>query len=887
MQVNDIHIASDGLVWLGTRGGICTFDGIDFDTFDDIEDTPFYVIDIGELSDGTIYALSGSALYFWRGDHFDKYDFEETIKIGRNATSHTDELDRIWINSFMKETGVVCFTDSIQHAEEAMPILKDMNLKTILPYKDKYYLGVDDGLYICLSNNELDTIYQSVGEEKVYFRASQSKYISGLYSGFNIFIQSPYPPKVLFYNFEDHTIDTVYYPEEKRFMNLDDKEYFYTNLDGLHIVIDSVFTEVVPNIKEDFNQFLSLDIDTQHTRTYYVGTDKGLVISRSQPFVSYSEHDYPFVWAISENENNDIIFGTYGNGLYKLKDSKQLVKDTNSTRHNKNIRMSVYLGISRGPEDQLYIPFASGLYELNNDNLSHVYPDALYYDPTLFSYYDSEKDLIFLAKCPGIEVIDTSFSQFKEREDLGFKHSCILTILKDENDGQYWFGGGGGLCKYDLDKDTVTQVYTYNKGNLPILGATCSMRDREGDYWFGSRKGITRYIPEQDSFQVFPQFDNYIVGSMIQYDDEKCFLGVLEGLLMIDLLHLKETGTVKSRLFTEADGFTGLECGQNGFYIDSQNMLWTTSSTDVVKVNPNLLEYRSEDLPVTLKTINNKRVSNREHVTLPYNVNEVYVEAGLTTYHQNRTIVYRFKLNDDHWTEWSSQKVHVYSDLTGGEHLLSIQAKQEHVNNDNASETLSILTISQPIYNEPWFSTVILLILGVLASVLAYIYRRRSILIENNYRLQQEKSNLVVKTQRLTSEKKELIFEMTEVKQLNEKLNAFINKQQHIDQTSQQQYLILKSLNKTYKIVADVVLSFTAEDNGVRVVTEEDSFWVDDTLKNLLNTLTADNFIRIHRSTIINIKHIKWINSTTLQLVDGSNHSIGRTYKQSIQHALG
>lgn len=57
-------------------------------------------------------------------------------------------------------------------------------------------------------------------------------------------------------------------------------------------------------------------------------------------------------------------------------------------------------------------------------------------------------------------------------------------------------------------------------------------------------------------------------------------------------------------------------------------------------------------------------------------------------------------------------------------------------------------------------------------------------------------------------------------------------------------------------------------------------------LINVLEELPNNQFVRIHKSYIVNIKHIKIINSTKLMLNDGTWINLSRTYKQNLKNIL-
>jgi hypothetical protein len=138
------------------------------------------------------------------------------------------------------------------------------------------------------------------------------------------------------------------------------------------------------------------------------------------------------------------------------------------------------------------------------------------------------------------------------------------------------------------------------------------------------------------------------------------------------------------------------------------------------------------------------------------------------------------------------------------------------------------------------------------------------------------------------AENKELVFKNQELENLNQKLRerstAIQEKKRIIPVASNIQF---KSNDKTFIIEPDRVRYVQAEAEGTRIFFDQEDRWTDLSLKQLNNQLTDDLFIQVFRSTIVNLQHIDWINTTTLQMKDGTKLKIGRTYKKKIQKALG
>ena len=98
--------------------------------------------------------------------------------------------------------------------------------------------------------------------------------------------------------------------------------------------------------------------------------------------------------------------------------------------------------------------------------------------------------------------------------------------------------------------------------------------------------------------------------------------------------------------------------------------------------------------------------------------------------------------------------------------------------------------------------------------------------------------------------------------------------------------LNVKSSDKIHKLDLTKIKYAKAEDDGVRVFFEESSLWLDITLKKFQLQSEGAGFLRIYRSTIVNLAFIEWVNHVTLKLKGGTELRIGRTYKPQILEAI-
>lgn len=98
--------------------------------------------------------------------------------------------------------------------------------------------------------------------------------------------------------------------------------------------------------------------------------------------------------------------------------------------------------------------------------------------------------------------------------------------------------------------------------------------------------------------------------------------------------------------------------------------------------------------------------------------------------------------------------------------------------------------------------------------------------------------------------------------------------------------------NKTIFINIDDIQYITASNNYIEIFTKESRYVVRNTISNIMEELADPNFIRIHRSTIINLDCVKeLINSSygelDVRMRDMKQFRVSRSYKKELLATLG
>ena len=92
-------------------------------------------------------------------------------------------------------------------------------------------------------------------------------------------------------------------------------------------------------------------------------------------------------------------------------------------------------------------------------------------------------------------------------------------------------------------------------------------------------------------------------------------------------------------------------------------------------------------------------------------------------------------------------------------------------------------------------------------------------------------------------------------------------------------HFFIKIGHDLIKVNIQEILYFTSDEDYVKIVTQDKSYLSSDSLKTWLSKLTPE-FCQVHKSYIINTKHIKKISGNHIYVANDISIPIGRAYKE-------
>lgn len=111
---------------------------------------------------------------------------------------------------------------------------------------------------------------------------------------------------------------------------------------------------------------------------------------------------------------------------------------------------------------------------------------------------------------------------------------------------------------------------------------------------------------------------------------------------------------------------------------------------------------------------------------------------------------------------------------------------------------------------------------------------------------------------------------------------------------AQEQYttrMVFKSRGRILFLSVEDIRWIEAQENYVRICTGKDSHLLRETIGSLENRLDPNSFLRVHRSAIVNLHHVKEVKNesdgdATVVLKSGEQVAMSRSYRSKIQKLL-
>ena len=283
------------------------------------------------------------------------------------------------------------------------------------------------------------------------------------------------------------------------------------------------------------------------------------------------EQGIPNTWAMTEDRDGNMWFGTFGNGVVRY-DGQSFVAFTEEDGLANN---QVY-SIIQDRNGDLWIGTVAGLSRYDGKEFHNLgIEDGLLTDK-IYELFEDRDGYIWIGTKQGVSRYDgREFTHFTTENGLSFGW---VPSIKQDRQGNMWFAtDGGGLNRYD---GREFKTYTLEDGLVSPYVWTMEI-DEDDNVWSGTYgQGLSCY--DGRDFASFTFEDNQnIVWDIYRDTHHTLWLATIGGLIRIDSVSVSSRDFENRTVFTAADGLSGTWV--LSIHEDRHGNLWFGTSDGVSK----------------------------------------------------------------------------------------------------------------------------------------------------------------------------------------------------------------------------------------------------------------------------------------------------------------
>lgn len=844
-----------GYLWLGTQGGgLAKFDGERFEVYNESNGLSSNYINSLLTSGDTVYIGTKVGLTIKTKYRFNNIELPHVIKVIRIR-------DQILL---ITKNGLYTLLENFQTEKISIPeILSNSRINDIIFHEGFYWIATNEALWRSDDLKDINGSMRLVEEgEFVALSAHNDKIFASTFDDgtyvFNSRLQNDYilirePLRIntsTIINNEQLWILSDY--DGASIIDLEsNSELFYLNSsNGLpvsnvkHVLQDResnvwLATSGGGLVKYFQNSFKHYSSQTglKGDQIYAVHySNEAIWIATSNKGVmrldNYGIHDVVIpdefsdvkIKVITSDQSNNLWIGSEGKGIM-FKGTISI--DSTPTKRSIKTKTSLFdsIEVSKVWNSDNGFPF---------DRIRDVriINDTIYvasFDQGIVQFtYDAPSD--------DFNLINT-FNSSRGIEDLE------LNQLTVDNNNRLWYVSQQGHIGYIL-KDQVTHLGNVLQLNVPIHSIlfyrnTLFLGTAGEGIWWSSDTDFNSFRKLQGTKNVSSEN----IYQLIVDDQGFLWAGTERG---VDKLQINnDNEIIDAFFFGRNDGFLGTETCLNAVDKDDKGRLWFgtlygLSEYEPYEIDQNLVKpiIYLEDLKVAYNSVDSVDLldwtnSDKVWQLSPEQKQVSFTYKSIDLNHADG-IAYRYKLNDDEWSPWTSNNTQEFSALNFGEHKFIVQSRNHRwVESDPISFSFFI---ESPLHKKPWFIGLIIGIVGfiLIALVIQYIQRlkQKSARDKKQLELENHLLNLEQKALRLQMNP-HFIFNVlngikamapTKPEKMNDTVNSFASLLRETLVNSRKETISLDQEIKTLKHYIEVEQLMSAEgfDYDINVNSELD-----------------------------------------------------------------
>ncbi len=714
MQVQALFQDSKGYLWCGTKIGVSRFDGRTFKNYTSLDikqNGPVAFFD--EDKNKNLLIFNEKNISVLNGDTVQSINYpnretlSETVFKAGNSPFAT-----ITDTKYKRNQIILCYKNP-----DSLYIIKSYRDKVRIIYFDENNENIIWGT-TCNSLVEFDLtrnrIIRAFDNNNINYlkRRGNSLYGFSINSGIYKLVNNKFK-QIQKYKFDGGQIKVISTPDQKSFI--------IKTLNNLYL-----YSNKLTVIKKNMTHIRDIMFDIEDN--LWVATEEGLYNFFQLNFINYKfgMGNKDWVWSILEDDQKNMWFSSFQNGIWKwdgekITDYTKKLNKQNQHIYKKKFPYHYYMGASKSGS-KLYFPTNIDVLQFDGTNFKPINGITSIRDKAFFITKTDDNGNLYCGGMQGLYKISAGGdTKFWSADSLGI--STILSVEFTTNKDIVAIGSKG-IAK--IKKDTII-CHKHESLHKNF----CSAKDIYNNIWIGGSQALD--LLKNDTLIRVIQNSSELYFSLLFVRPHYLLLGGLNGLYVANLEDYYKNNIFEPVLYNHNNGFTGIECGQNGFFTDSEGFVWINTSDLVTRFDPQKLIRKKINPPhlyvntqISSDNINWNPLSNNSGQLLKSDQNNLKFTFDAISFTNIGNIRYYYRLTglQDKWSEATYTNNITFYHLQPGKYVLS--AKADPGISKAMSEIISInFEIKKPATQTWWFILSMILLTVLLIAAITKILNNR------------------------------------------------------------------------------------------------------------------------------------------------------------------
>jgi len=851
-HINSLFIDHKGFIWLGTREGVCRYDGYEFVNFtfnpsDSLSLCNNYAKAIAEDEDGSLWIATSFGLSRFNRNTGKFTNYFHNSLVPRSIASnivlnvYVDSFHQVWVLT----SGVLHRYDRKTNDFTRFPYFNDfftrnLDSDTNPIFEDsqhRIWIGTKDGLFLFDNEHQVFKQFRELGET--------SYRVLSIYQDVNNVFWVGTSKGVKTFEYNNRKVTVIHkYQSALSQVKSQVRCISYSSDSLLWFGLNSGFGSF-SLCTGTFHRFSDLYFNNEPVElvnvnailfdkagVVWIGSQKGLLKlnpygNRFKGLSKFPDAKNLFgnniITAIVEDKSKNLWVGTLGTGLYKChRFSSKVTSEKISVENylSGDYVTSLYYSL----DDGLLVGTRNGVFYYderldkfrNFFDLKEVYVGDVFKENGVNAIVKDANDRFWFGTRTGAHAITpkglVSFYS-KKNDSLSIPGNEVYDILVDKQ-GKIWLATNSGICVINKN---LTRIYIpkvvkgFGTCRTSSAEVFCLTQSKNGLIWAGTANGIAGINTKSNAFIPLSELGNFprnLINAMEEDEKGRLWISTNRGLFMFNpyVKLFKD--------YTTVDGLFSNEFNVNASFKSNSNRIYFGSVAGVNYFNP-------DSLPINL-SVPNVCISKIEildqnslRTIYPFNLKVLKVNSDVSSITidfaaldfvkpSRNTFRYQMEGLDNKWVELGNNHAVTFTNLKEGTYFFRVMGANNDQIWNSESENLKIVVVAPFLKSKIAY---IIYIAVVLIIVLLYFIHR---------------SRIVRRINKLLFEREQVLEEMEEQKEELETKNKNIT--DSINYAKRIQDAILPPINKFKDILPDSFILFMPKD-----IVSGDFYWINET----------------------------------------------------------